>query len=80
MCLGGETVLTPSQVEEAVTETMKLFDENGDGEVTKKEFADRYMEISGFTNKETFKSPVTQEQFMASMRFSLPLLFPPEDE
>lgn len=77
--LGGETVLTPSQIEEAVTETMKLFDENGDNVVTRDEFADRYMQISGFTDPEAFKSPVTQEQFMASMRFSLPLLFPAEE-
>eukprot|EP00656_Telonema_subtile_P054536 TRINITY_DN8185_c0_g1_i1.p1 TRINITY_DN8185_c0_g1~~TRINITY_DN8185_c0_g1_i1.p1 ORF type:complete len:244 (+),score=74.15 TRINITY_DN8185_c0_g1_i1:88-819(+) len=77
--LGGKKVEDPADILEAVEQTRNLFDIDGDQVVTRDEFADRYMEISGFTDPDTFHSPVTQEQFMASMRFSCPLLFADEE-
>ena len=76
--LGGVNDLDEKAVADAVEDTRKLFDLDGDNIVTRDEFADQYMKISGFMSKEDFKSPVTEEQFLASMRYSCPLLFGPE--
>ena len=73
--LGGMPDMDEDKTKAAVQDTRQLFDLDSDGQVTRKEFADQYMKISGFEDADSFSSPVTEDQFLASMEYSCPLLF-----
>merc|ERR1712086_1005863 len=46
--LGGMPDMDEDKTKAAVSDTRQLFDLDSDGQVTRKEFADQYMKISGF--------------------------------
>merc|ERR1719345_399197 len=68
--------LTYEFVRQKYIEVFDRFDKNnGDEIIEREEFADAYMNISGFTSAAEFESPLTEIEFFDSVSAQFPLLF-----
>ena len=74
--LGGLDLASKGEDEKkaALDETLALFDTNGDGSLTREEFADAFLKMSEITTETDFKGQ-TAESFEQALKDGVPSLF-----